>query len=102
MPFTLDLVDELNTLIRFDPGTARHAIKIRKTADPAVIAATRRLHSQGLLTQPDGGYLAGLGRDAAEAGHAASTILPSVSSAAGSDWPSHRAAPARSRAMSLA
>jgi uncharacterized protein (TIGR02647 family) len=77
MPFTPDLVDELNTLIHFDLGTTQQGIKIHKTADPAIIAATRRLHAKGLLTQPDGGYLTSLGRDAAEHAQAALTILQS-------------------------
>ncbi|MCM8596664.1 TIGR02647 family protein [Accumulibacter sp.] len=80
MFFTPNLVDELNTLARFDLGSTQQGIKIHKTADPAVIAATRRLHAKGLLTQPDGGYLTGLGRDAAEHVQAALTILCSVPS----------------------
>ena len=40
MPFTSDLVHELNTLIRFDLATSQQGIKVHKTADPAVIAAT--------------------------------------------------------------
>jgi uncharacterized protein (TIGR02647 family) len=81
MPFTPDLVHELNTLIRFDLETSQQGIKVHKTADPDVIAATRRLHSKGLLTQADGGYLTGLGRDVAEHAHAAFTILNSSTSA---------------------
>jgi len=77
MPFTSDLVHELNTLIRFDLATSQQGIKVHKTADPAVIAATLRLHEKGLLTQVDGGYLTGLGRDAAEHAQAALTILTS-------------------------
>lgn len=78
MPFTSDLVHELNTLIRFDLATSQQGIKVHKTADPAVIAATLRLHEKGLLTQVDGGYLTGLGRDAAEHAQAALTILTSA------------------------
>ena len=87
MPFTPDLVDELNTLVRFDLASTQHGIKIHKTADPAVIAATRRLHAKGLLTQADGGYLASLGRDAAEHVQAALTILSSLPSTATSQTP---------------
>ncbi|MDP2823083.1 MAG: TIGR02647 family protein [Sulfuritalea sp.] len=82
MPYTSDLVHELNTLIRFDLATSQQGIKVHKTADPEVIAATRRLHAKGLLTQVDGGYLTGLGRDAAEHVQAVLTIL--TSSAIGS------------------
>lgn len=81
MPFTPDLVHELNTLIRFDLATSQQGIKVHKTADPEVIAAARRLHAKGLLTQADGGYLTGLGRDAAEHAQAALTILTSSASA---------------------
>ena len=81
MPYTPDLVQELNTLIRFDMATSQQGIKVHKTADPDVIAAARRLHAKGLLTQADGGYLTGLGRDAAEHAHAVLTILNSSASA---------------------
>ena len=77
MPYTPDLVDELNTLIRFDLATSQQGIKVHKTADPDVIEAVRRLHAKGLLTQVDGGYLTGLGRDAAEHAQAVLTILTS-------------------------
>ena len=80
MPYTPDLVDELNTLIRFDLATSQQGIKVHKTADPAVIAAARRLHAKGLLTQVDGGYLTGLGRNAAERAQAVLSVLtPTVS-----------------------
>ena len=82
MPYTPDLVHELNTLIRFDLETSQQGIKVHKTADPAVIEAVRRLHAKGLLTQVDGGYLTGLGRDAAEHAQAMLTILTSDSTAA--------------------
>jgi uncharacterized protein (TIGR02647 family) len=81
MPYTSDLVHELNTLMRFDLATSQQGIKVHKTADPSVIAATRRLHAKGLLTQIDGGYLTGLGRDAAENAQALLTILTSSETA---------------------
>lgn len=82
MPYTPDLVHELNTLIRFDLETSQQGIKVHKNADPDVIAATRRLHEKGLLSLADGGYLTGLGRDAAEHAQAMLTILTPSSSAA--------------------
>ena len=82
MPYTPDLVDELNTLIRFDLETSQQGIKVHKNADPDVIAATRRLHDKGLLSLADGGYLTGLGRDAAEHAQALLTILTSSASPA--------------------
>ena len=66
MPYNAELIEELNTLMRFDLATSQQGIKVHKTADASVIAATLRLHAKGLLTQADGGYLTGLGRDAAE------------------------------------
>lgn len=77
MFYTPDLVHELNTLIRFDLETSQQGIKVHKTADPEVIKATSRLHAKGLLTQVDGGYLTGLGRDAAEHAQVVLTILTS-------------------------
>ena len=72
MPFTHELVDELNTLIRFDPHSSQTGLKVHTNADPAIIAATKRLHAKGLLTQVDGGYLTPDGRDVA--GHAQATL----------------------------
>ena len=72
MPYTPDLVEELNTLIRFDLECGQHGIKVHKTADAEVIAAVQRLHAKGLITQIDGGYLTSLGREAAE--HAQTTL----------------------------
>jgi uncharacterized protein (TIGR02647 family) len=66
MPYTSDLVSELNTLIRFDLDTGQQGIKVHKTADADVISAVQRLHAKGLITQADGGYLTSLGREAAE------------------------------------
>ena len=66
MPFTPELVHELNALIRFDLDTGQQGLKVHKTADPEIIAAVQRLHAKGLLTQLDGGYLTSLGREAAE------------------------------------
>lgn len=75
MPFTTDLVHELNTLLHFDPVTTQTGIKVHTRADPAVIAATERLHAKGLLTQVDGGYLTPRGREAAAHVQAALTLL---------------------------
>ena len=77
MPYTQDIVDELNTLIRFDLETSQQGIKVHRSADASVIAATLRLHEKGLLTQADGGYLTGLGRDAAEHAQTILAILTS-------------------------
>ena len=66
MPYTSDLVQELNTLIRFDLDTGQQGIKVHKTADAEVISAVQRLHAKGLITHADGGYLTSLGREAAK------------------------------------
>ena len=77
MAYTPELVAELNTLILYDLATTQQGVKVHKTADPAVIAATRRLFDKGLLTLPDGGYLTNLGREVAEHAQATLTILTS-------------------------
>ena len=77
MPYTSELVQELNALIRFDLDSGQQGIKVHKTADAEVIAAVQRLHAKGLITQIDGGYLTSLGRDAAEHVQLALTILGS-------------------------
>jgi len=78
MSYTPELIHELDVLLRFDLGNSQHGIKVHKTADTQVIDATRRLHEKGLVTQADGGYLTGLGRDAAEHAQALQTILAST------------------------
>lgn len=72
MPYTPELVHELNTLLHFNLETSQQGIKVRKDADPVLIAATERLYAKGLLTLKDGGFLTGPGREAAE--HAQSTL----------------------------
>ena len=66
MPYTFDLVHELNALIRFNLDSSQQGIKVHKTADAEVISAVQRLHAKNLITQADGGYLTSLGREAAE------------------------------------
>ncbi len=64
-PFDQDLLQEINLLLKF-PDTTLEGIKIHHDADPALIAAARRLHDKGLTTLPDGGYLTDLGRETVE------------------------------------
>ncbi len=66
MPYTPDLVHELNALIRFNLDSGQQGIKVHKTADAEVISAVQRLYAKNLVTQADGGYLTSLGREAAE------------------------------------
>ena len=75
MSFTPDLVEELNILALYDLSTLEEGIKVHKTAEPAAIAATKRLYEKGLITLSDGGYLTSLGLGAAEHTHALLTIL---------------------------
>lgn len=75
MPYTAELIHELNTLVRFDLDTNQQGIKVHKTADAALKAAVQRLHAKGLVTQADGGYLTSLGREAAEHAQAMLGIL---------------------------
>ena len=72
MPFTSDLVQELNALIRFDLTPASRASKVQERRRRGFIGAVQRLHAKGLITQTDGGYLTSLWRDAAE--HAQTTL----------------------------
>jgi uncharacterized protein (TIGR02647 family) len=78
MPYTPELFDELDILTRYKLTTTQQGIKVHHTADPAIIAAMQRLYDKGLVTQPDGGYLTDLGREAAEHAQAALTILTTM------------------------
>ncbi|MBS1209023.1 MAG: hypothetical protein H6R19_1421 [Proteobacteria bacterium] len=75
MPYTPELLEELNILQRFDLVTSQQGIKIHHDASPAIIAAAQRLHAKGLITLADGGYLTSLGRDAAEHAQALLSVL---------------------------
>jgi uncharacterized protein (TIGR02647 family) len=67
MPYTQDIVDELNILVRYNLSTTQEGIKVhKKEAAPEIVAATKRLFDKGLITQEDGGYLTSLGHEAAE------------------------------------
>ncbi len=77
MPFSQDLIDELNVLVRFNLNTSQEGIKVHSTADQRVIGATGRLHQKKLISQVDGGYLTDLGREAAVHADAILSILTS-------------------------
>lgn len=66
MPYTADLIEEVNILARFNLSTTHEGIKVHSSAADGVITATQRLYDKGLITQPDGGYLTPLGLKAAE------------------------------------
>ena len=75
MPYTQDIVDEINILVRYNLSTTQEGIKVHKTAAPEIIAATERLHGKGLISHKDGGYLTNLGREAAEQAQAVLDLL---------------------------
>ncbi|WP_097461868.1 TIGR02647 family protein [Mangrovitalea sediminis] len=77
MMLSSDLVDELHMLLLFDPANTQEGLKVHSTAEPSSVSAAQRLFEKGLITQPDGGYLTGLGQDAAEHAQALITILTS-------------------------
>ena len=73
MPYTPELIHEVNILARYNLDTTQEGIKVHSSAGPEVVEATRRLYDKALVTQPDGGYLTSLGRTAAE--HAQDLLL---------------------------
>jgi uncharacterized protein (TIGR02647 family) len=72
---TPELVDEIKLLSLYNLTTTQEGIKVHKAAGPSAIAAARRLHEKGLITQADGGYLTSLGIDATEHAQALLSIL---------------------------
>ncbi|MBS7662500.1 TIGR02647 family protein [Pseudomonas lalucatii] len=75
MTFTPDLVAELELLALFNLGNTQEGLKVHHVAAPEAIAAAKRLHDKGLVTQTDGGYLTSLGLEAAEHAQSLLTIL---------------------------
>lgn len=75
MSYTPELVAELEILTLFSLDSSQEGLKIHQTAAPKMIAAAQRLYEKELTTQPDGGYLTSLGRDAAEHAQVLLTIL---------------------------
>ena len=61
MTFTTDMVAELNLLLKFPKKSLMQGLKIHNDAEPAAIAAAKRLFDKGIVTLPDGGYLTDLG-----------------------------------------
>ncbi|MEQ8514119.1 MAG: TIGR02647 family protein [Chromatocurvus sp.] len=73
------MVQEIELLLKFDPDSTQHGLKIHSDAAPPVIAAAIRLHDKGLIDQPDGGFLTSLGHEGAEHARALQQILRPVS-----------------------
>ena len=75
MTISIDLLTEMRVLAMFDLSTTQQGIKVHHDAEEKLIQATKRLFDKGLITLEDGGYLTGLGRDAALHVHDLLTIL---------------------------
>ena len=75
MPYTNEIIEEVNILARYNLDTTQEGIKVHTNAAAEVLAATERLFSKGLISQQDGGYLTSLGREAAEHAQNLLTIL---------------------------
>jgi uncharacterized protein (TIGR02647 family) len=78
MKFTPALIEEQEILSHYNLSTTLKGVKVHKTADPAVIAATERLYKKGLITLIDGGYLTPLGLEAATHAQNMLTIMTSA------------------------
>lgn len=66
MSLTPEFLEDLKLLNMFSRDTTLQGIKIHSDADPARIAAGKRLFEKGLITLSDGGYLTPLGQEALE------------------------------------
>ncbi|MEX6500857.1 TIGR02647 family protein [Pseudomonas zhanjiangensis] len=75
MSITPELVAELELLSLFNLANIQEGLKVHHVAAPEAIAAAKRLHAKGLVTQEDGGYLTSLGVEAAEHAQGLLTIL---------------------------
>ncbi|WP_434361973.1 TIGR02647 family protein [Parasalinivibrio latis] len=76
MPFTPDLVDEMNMLVKFTRSSEMMSgIKVHSDAHPDMISATKRLFDKGLITATDGGYLTPVGMEALERAKEALSII---------------------------
>ncbi|MBW6389647.1 MAG: TIGR02647 family protein [Halomonas sp.] len=64
--FSAELLEEMNLLCLYNLDTTQEGLKVHAgSAEASAVAAARRLHEKGLVTQADGGYLTPLGREAA-------------------------------------
>jgi len=66
MPFTKELTEELNLILKFPNKSLMQGLKIHNDDDPSLVGAAKRLFEKGIVDQPDGGYLTDLGHDLAE------------------------------------
>ena len=70
MPYHDNVVDELNLLVKFSQHSVQEGIKVHHDADISLVEAAERLHSKGMITMIDGGYLTDRGIETAEKAHA--------------------------------
>lgn len=75
MPYTSDIVDEMNLLVKFPMHSDMEGVKVHSNANPTLVSAAQRLYAKGLVTQMDGGYLTHSGHQAAESAKSALRIL---------------------------
>ena len=81
MSYTPERIAEVEVLCQFNLENLQEGLKVHHNASPATLAAFERLHQKGLTSQPDGGYLTRLGRDAAEHAQSLLTILAETAEA---------------------
>ena len=78
MAFTSNHLAELNLLSLFNLSSSNEGLKVHgHSASQDAIAAAQRLHTKGLITQKDGGYLTSLGSEAAEHAQRLLSVLSS-------------------------
>ena len=75
MFFDTELSNELNLLSQFNLKNEMDGIRIHADAAQELKDAAKVLHTKGLITEDDGGYLTDLGRKAAEHADALKMIL---------------------------
>jgi uncharacterized protein (TIGR02647 family) len=75
MSLTPAFLEELKLLNMFNLNTTQQGIKIHHDATAAKVDAGKRLHSKGMITRADGGYLTPLGQQMAEHVQALVTLL---------------------------
>jgi len=79
MPYSNEIQDEINMLMRFSQSSDHQGLKVRQDAAEEMVTAAQSLFNKGLTTQMDGGYLTPLGHEAADQAHALLNILSAKS-----------------------
>ncbi len=77
MSLSTEFLEELELLNLFNLDNTQLGLKIHHEANPARIAAAKRLFEKGMISLVDGGYLTGIGIDAAEHTQALVDVLSS-------------------------